>query len=97
MLDKKTINEYNVTEEEAASLVNIISNLKDYIVWAMILETDKEIRVRLRSKGPNINELASTYNGGGHKLASGAKLKSFNELDTFVKNVDDLIKKYKNN
>lgn len=95
VLDKKTMNEYNVSEEEAARLVNIISNLKDIPVWAMILETDKEIRVRLRSKGPAINDLASKYNGGGHKLASGAKLNSFNELDNLIKDIDELIINYK--
>ena len=95
VLDKKTINEYNVSEEDAATLVTVISNLKDIPVWAMILETDSEIRIRLRSNGPNINELATLYNGGGHKLASGAKLLSWNELDKFVNEADELVKKYK--
>ena len=61
----------------------------------MILETDNEIRLRIRSKGPVINELANKYNGGGHKLASGAKLNDFSELDKFVKDSDELLKKYK--
>ena len=96
VLDKKTINEYNVSEEDAASLVTVISNLKDIPVWAMILETEKEIRIRLRSNGPDINELAAIYNGGGHKLASGAKLTNWDELDGFINDTDELVKKYKN-
>lgn len=95
VVDKNTINKYSISEEEAASLVNIISNLENIPVWAMILETDKEIRIRLRSKGPNINELAKLYNGGGHKLASGAKLNDFSELNKFVEDSDKLVKKYK--
>ena len=85
----------NVNYEDAATLVNLISNIKDIPVWAIILETDREIRIRLRSKGPSINTLAGKYNGGGHKMASGAKLKSWNELDNFIFDVDKLVKEYK--
>ena len=34
------------------------------------------IKVNIRSRGPVINEIAMKYNGGGHKLASGARIKS---------------------
>lgn len=95
-LDKNIMNEFNVSEEEAASLVNIISGLDSVLVWAMFLETADEIRVRLRSKGPIINILANKYNGGGHALASGAKLKSFDEIYKFVRDVDELICEFKN-
>ena len=95
VLDKKTMKEYNVTEEEAASLVNLISGLENIYVWAMILESKNNIRIRLRSKGPAINELASIYGGGGHKLASGANLNDFTELEQFVTDADNLVKEYK--
>ena len=95
ILYKNIIEEYNVNYEDAATLVNLISNIKDIPVWAIILETDREIRIRLRSKGPSINTLAGKYNGGGHKMASGAKLKSWNELDNFIFDVDKLVKEYK--
>lgn len=95
VLHKEIIDKYEVSDEEAASLVTLISNIKDVPIWAMILENDKGIRIRLRSKGPAINELASNYNGGGHKMASGAKLTSWNELDNFVIDVDNLLKSYK--
>ena len=95
ILNKKTINEYNVTDEEASSLVYLLSTIKDVPAWAMFIENDNEIRIRLRSKGPNINNLAKIYNGGGHEKASGAKLNSWNELDKFLKEADDLLRKYK--
>lgn len=95
VLNKKIINEYNVSNEEAASLVNIISTMNDIPVWAMIIEDEKEIRIRLRSKGPDINNLATMYNGGGHKKASGAKLNSWDDLDKFVDDTDKLVKEYK--
>lgn len=95
VLDRKTITDYKVSEEDAASIVNVMSSIKEIPVWAIILETEKEIRIRLRSKGPDINGIAKKYNGGGHKLASGATLKSFSDLDNFVKDVEGIIKEYK--
>ena len=95
VLSKEIICKYNVSDEEAASLVTLISNIKDVPVWAMILENDSGIRIRLRSRGPAINELAGKYNGGGHKMASGAKLSSWDELDRFINDVDEILKSYK--
>ena len=64
----------------------------------MLIDKYKEKkRIRLRSRGPAINELAQKYNGGGHKLASGGTLKSWNDLEEFVKLTDELVKSYKNN
>ena len=31
-------------------------------------------KANIRSRGPVINEVASKYNGGGHKFASGCRL-----------------------
>ena len=95
VIDKKIMKEYKVNEEEASSLVNVISGLESIYSWAMILESKDNIRIRLRSKGPAINELAKIYGGGGHKLASGANLNDFTELDTFLNDADNLVKQYK--
>ena len=36
-------------------------------------------KVNIRSRGPVINEVALKFNGGGHKFASGARLKDRDE------------------
>ena len=95
VLSKDIVKFFDVTDEEASYMVNLISQLKDVPVWALIIENDKEIRVRLRSKGPAINELAQKYNGGGHKMASGAKLNNWEQLPIFILDTDTLVKKYK--
>lgn len=94
-LTKEEIKKYGVGDEVASSLVTSISTLKECPVWGLILETEDILRIRLRSRGPEINGLAALYNGGGHKLAAGGKLKSWNELDEFVRNADELVKNYK--
>lgn len=88
---------FGVGEEVASSLVSSISTMKECPVWALIIENKEKIRIRLRSRGPAINELASKYNGGGHKLASGGTFNSWDDLDEFVKLADELVKSYKNN
>lgn len=94
-LTKKEIEEYNVSLEDASSLITLISNIKDCPVWALFIEDNENIRIRLRSRAPKINVLAQKYNGGGHELASGAKLNDWNELEEFVKLADNLVKEYK--
>ena len=52
------------------------------------------VRVSIRSRGPVINTLAMQYNGGGHKFASGAKLKNLDDADPLIKDLDKLCEKY---
>lgn len=61
----------------------------------IFVEEPNQIRVRLRSKGPKINTLAARYNGGGHPLASGAKVKSWEEADQLVNDLKDICRIYK--
>lgn len=95
VLTKEQVDAFGVTDEVAASLITSISTIKECPVWALIIENDELIRIRLRSRGPAINELAKRYNGGGHKMASGGKLKNWRELDQFIIDSDNLVKEYK--
>ena len=54
-----------------------------------------EIRVRLRSRFMTINELAEQYNGGGHACASGATVYSRQEMQSLIRDADELVRKYK--
>lgn len=96
ILKKEIISEFGVGDEEAASIVSSISSLKGCPVWTLVLETEDTIRIRLRSRGPAINELAQKYNGGGHKLASGGRLNSWDDLDQFINDADALLREFKN-
>jgi phosphoesterase RecJ-like protein len=91
-MPRAVIEEYGVTDEEAASVVNLIGGLEDYPVWALMIEYENEIRIRLRSSGPTINTLAEKYEGGGHAKASGARLPSWEYVDQFTKDVIQHIK-----
>ncbi|MBR3617291.1 MAG: bifunctional oligoribonuclease/PAP phosphatase NrnA [Acholeplasmatales bacterium] len=95
VITRDIIEKYGVTDEDAASQVTTISTIDVCPVWALIIEYPTEIRIRLRSRGPIINEIAAKYQGGGHPKAAGAHLDSFADLDDFVKDMDNFVKNYK--
>lgn len=93
-MTKDIIQKYNLTAEEAAATINTMAGIEGYPIWALFIESDNEIRIRLRSNGPEIESIARKYNGGGHAQAAGAKIDSFASLDIFVKDVDEHLKTY---
>lgn len=96
-ISKYMIKRYNVTYDEAASLVNLLSNIKECPVWVLFIGYPKEIRIRVRSNGPDINMLAEAYGGGGHQKAAGASVKSWFKTISFIKDANMLVKCYKDN
>jgi phosphoesterase RecJ-like protein len=80
------LKEYGV---DAATVTNMINNFNftaDYVVWAFVVNDPRndQIKISIRSRGPVINTIANKYNGGGHKLASGCRLKTFDEVDKLL-------------
>lgn len=95
VVTRDLINEFNVTDEDAASTVNLMGGIEGYGVWFLVIEYPNEIRLRIRSSSIEIDKLANMYNGGGHKMASGASLKSFDDFENFLSDVRKYIKEYK--
>jgi phosphoesterase RecJ-like protein len=90
------VEKFDVSLEEATSLVNELSTLEDCPVWMLFAEYEEGfVRARMRSKGPHINELANQYDGGGHALACGANLGTWDRTDDLLKDADALVKVYK--
>ncbi len=88
---------YNVSEEDAANTVNLMSTIKGIKTWALFIEySDGKIKIRIRSKGPIINILAEKYNGGGHQMASGATIKSWDEMEVFISDMMECINNSEN-
>lgn len=93
-LTKDILDEYKVTVSETSQLVGILGDIEGIKAWVYFIEEEGNIRVRLRSKGPVINTLANKYNGGGHPLASGASVATWEEADALIKDLDDLCRTY---
>ncbi len=95
-VSKDVLKEFDVTPSETSLLVGSLGNVKGICAWVIFIEEDDAIRVRLRSKGPIINELAKKYNGGGHPLASGATAYSWEEAARVIEDLTEICKAYQN-
>lgn len=74
----KTIQKrYKIKPGEHENFVNIILSVKQAKISIFLFENDSEIRISLRSKGNyDVSKVAKKFfEGGGHKNASGGKLK----------------------
>jgi bifunctional oligoribonuclease and PAP phosphatase NrnA len=94
-MTRDIIEKYNVTDEQAASMVGLLGGIEGFPVWALFIEYPGEIRIRLRSNGPTIDKLANKYGGGGHAKAAGAKLNSWDEFPAFIKDVEEVVRVYR--
>jgi phosphoesterase RecJ-like protein len=92
ILPKKLLAEYDATASEASSLVGSLGDVAGMKAWVFFIEEDQQIRVRLRSKGPVINGVARMFNGGGHPLASGATIYSWDEVAKVVNELEKVCK-----
>ncbi|MBO0992328.1 DHH family phosphoesterase [Bacillus sp. SD088] len=86
-LTQSALKEFNTTASEASILVGSLGNIKGIKAWCFLIEEEKEIRVRLRSKKPVINTIARKYGGGGHPLAAGASVSSWEEAELVKKDI----------
>lgn len=81
LLPYSLLQEYNLTDAETAAIVSLPGQIDEVLAWAIFVEQPEGYyRVRLRSKGPVINEIAKRHHGGGHPLASGANAKDMEEV-----------------
>ncbi|ETI68555.1 DHH family phosphoesterase [Neobacillus vireti] len=93
-LTKELLAEYGAKPAEASLLVGTLGNVKGIKAWVFFIEEDDQIRVRLRSKGPVINGVARKFKGGGHPLASGASIYSWNEVEDVLRELDEVCENY---
>lgn len=91
------IKEYHVDMATPSNLINNFNFIKEVLVWTFMTEDvkNKGYKVSIRSHGPIINETAQKYNGGGHKYASGARLNNDEEIESFIKDLDNVCEEYK--
>ncbi|MDW0110357.1 DHH family phosphoesterase [Sporosarcina aquimarina] len=89
-LTQEVLTQFNVKAEETSSLVSSLGDVKGICAWLIFVEESDQIRVRLRSKKVVINELAAEYGGGGHPLAAGASVKTWQEADEVIQKVQSL-------
>ena len=96
ILPQEILDKYGIDDSETASIVSLPGVIDEVLAWGIFfLQPSGYYRVRLRSKGPIINELAKRHHGGGHPLASGANAKDLAEVEEIYKEIQDICQSYK--
>lgn len=90
------LKEYNVDSASCGNMVNSLKYVNEITVWVFLTEdlNNNCIKANIRSSGPEINEVAAKHGGGGHKFASGVRLKTWQEADNLLKDLEILSKEY---
>ncbi|TYR82165.1 bifunctional oligoribonuclease/PAP phosphatase NrnA [Priestia megaterium] len=91
-ISKEILEKYDVTPADASQLVGTLGQIDGMKVGVFFVEEEDQIRVRLRSKGPVINTVARKYKGGGHPLAAGASIYSWDEVEPLLQDLEALFK-----
>ena len=97
IITDEVLKEYNVDPATPGNMINNFNHISEMYVW-LTATLDKDMgsyRVSVRSRGPIINEIVSNHGGGGHIYASGTRLKSAEEIQSLVDDLDKIVKDYK--
>lgn len=96
ILTNDIISKFQADAGSAGNMVNNFNYIDEILVWVTISEDKKNdlVKINIRSRGPIINEVAEKYNGGGHKLASGARVTTMDEAKLLINDLDKVCKKY---
>jgi bifunctional oligoribonuclease and PAP phosphatase NrnA len=93
-ITKEILDAHDVIPSEASLLVSTLGSVKGIKAWVFFIEESDQIRVRFRSKGPIINTIAKKYNGGGHPLAAGASIYSWERKEDVLNELENACKNY---
>ena len=90
------IQKYGVDSASAGNMINNFNFIKEVLVWVTMTEDLKnnQIRISIRSRGPEINNIAEKHHGGGHKFASGVRVKTMDEAMRVIDDLEQLLIAY---
>lgn len=95
-LTKELLDAYHIKPMETGTLVGTLGDIEGILAWVIFIEEERQIRVRIRSKGPVIKEIAARFNGGGHPMAAGASVYSWEETDQVIQDLEEVCRIYRN-
>ncbi len=95
-IDDATIQKFGGDTGLSGNVIGSFNNINEIMVWVIFTEDKKQdlIKVNARSRGPIINTVLENYGGGGHAYASGARLKSKEDMEKIIEEFDLLCKNY---
>ncbi|EOB1379425.1 DHH family phosphoesterase [Enterococcus hirae] len=95
ILSQELLSQYGIDDSETGAVVSLPGVIDEVLAWGIFVQQPEGYyRVRLRSKGPIINELAKKHHGGGHPLASGASAKDLAEVAEIYDEIKEICHAY---
>jgi len=96
-VNEEILKEFGVDSASPGNMINNFNYINEILAWAFVSEDKKNdiIRITMRSRGPVINDIAAMFNGGGHERASGARVKTYKEVDKLIEELDNRCKDYR--
>ena len=90
------LKEFGADVASPGNMINSFNYIEGVYVWLAVTEDVKNglFKMNIRSRGPAINTVAEKYNGGGHKMASGAKVTTMEEVNNLLKDIDKVASEY---
>ncbi|ATZ18484.1 DHH family protein [Williamsoniiplasma somnilux] len=92
VIEEKDYKPYKLTYDEVKLALSTMAGIDEIKIWSTVIVWKGVNKVSLRSRKYDVNTVAVKYNGGGHKLASGAELDKISDYKNLVKDLDKLIK-----
>ena len=95
-VDADVLKKYGVEATIVSNQVNNFYFIKELLCWMFVVydERNNIYKANIRSRGPIINEVASKYNGGGHKFASGCRSTDYKVMERLAQDLDVTCKEY---
>ena len=96
VIDDDILKEYAVDAATPGNMINDFNYIEEMLVWVSF-SYDFELdtyRTSIRSRGPIINDIAGLFGGGGHIYASGARIKSHEDIKALIEALDEKVKNY---
>lgn len=99
IVKKEDYEKYQLDFNQAKNKVYVLGDVEEFEIWVLFCEKVSDgirdiYNGSIRSKRCTVNDIAQKYRGGGHKLASGVKGLSKQDIETLL---DDLMKRIKEN
>lgn len=94
-IPKAILAQYGLPAINAARMVNALQECEGLINWHFFAETEEgKVMCEFRSRGPQVNDIASKYGGGGHFFAAGATVDGWHVVDAMLREFEENCKIY---
>ena len=93
-VDNDLLNKYKLNYSDVENAINYYRDAEEVEISCMIKETEHNFfKISFRSKNIDVNEIAESFGGGGHKNASGCTIKGNlatvkNKITERLKNIE---------